>query len=57
MLMTSALSRIAAISNDVRVRVLGSTKKFTSVLPRGGHLLHVARADLLERVSRYRART
>ena len=33
MLMTSALRRIAASSKEVRVRVLGSTKKFTSVLP------------------------
>src|SRR5215467_1411547 len=32
-LITSALSRNAASSNEVRVRVLGSTKKFTSVLP------------------------
>ena len=34
MLMTSALSRKAASSKEMRVRVLGSTKKFTSVLPR-----------------------
>src|SRR5207248_10871727 len=34
MLITSALSRKAASSNDVRVQVLGSTKKFTSVFPR-----------------------
>src|SRR5438552_9679448 len=34
MLITSALNRNAASSNDVRVRVLGSTKKFTSVFPR-----------------------
>jgi hypothetical protein len=34
MFTTSALKRVAANSNDVRVRVLGSTKKFTSVLPR-----------------------
>src|SRR5215471_12179012 len=33
-LITSALNRSAANSNDVRVRVLGSTKKFTSVFPR-----------------------
>src|SRR5215212_9378627 len=33
MLMTSALNRKAANSKDVRVRVLGSTKKFTKVLP------------------------
>src|SRR5215467_728930 len=34
MLITSALSRNAASSNEVRVRVLGSTKKFTKVFPR-----------------------
>src|SRR4051812_23030833 len=34
MLITSALNRVAASSNEVRVRVLGSTKKFTNVLPR-----------------------
>src|SRR6184192_14324 len=34
MLITSALRRNAASSNEVRVRVLGSTKKLTSVLPR-----------------------
>ncbi len=33
-LMTSALSRKAASSNEMRVRVLGSTKKLTRVLPR-----------------------
>ena len=33
-LMTSALSRLAASSNDVRVLVLGSKKRFTTVLPR-----------------------
>src|SRR4029450_4402075 len=33
-LLTSALSRNAASSNEVRVRVLGSTKKFTNVFPR-----------------------
>src|SRR4029453_6000447 len=33
-LITSALNRNAASSNEVRVRVLGSTKKFTSVFPR-----------------------
>src|SRR6266536_3040652 len=33
-LITSALNRSAASSKDVRVRVLGSTKKFTSVFPR-----------------------
>src|SRR5437868_2942073 len=34
MLITSALNRNAANSNDVRVRVLGSTKKLTKVFPR-----------------------
>ena len=33
-LITSALKRKAASSNEVRVRVLGSTKKFISVFPR-----------------------
>jgi hypothetical protein len=43
MLMTSALKRIAAISNEVRVRVLGSTKKFTSVLPRKAGTFFISR--------------
>ena len=43
MLMTSALKRIAAISNDVRVRVLGSTKKLTSVLPRSAGTFLISR--------------
>ena len=34
MLSVSALSRFSAISNDVRVRVLGSKKRFTTVRPR-----------------------
>ena len=33
MLSVSALSRFSAISNDVRVRVLGSKNRFTTVLP------------------------
>src|SRR6266446_5568572 len=33
-LITSALNRSAASSKEVRVRVLGSTKKFTNVFPR-----------------------
>src|SRR5213595_4191069 len=33
-LITSALKRNAANSKEVRVRVLGSTKKFTNVFPR-----------------------
>ena len=51
--MTSALRRMAASSKEVRVRVLGSTKKLTSVLPRKRRdLLDFARADLLEGVGR-----
>ena len=51
--MTSALRRLAASSKEVRVRVLGSTKKLTSVLPRKRRdLLYLACADLLEGVSR-----
>ena len=33
-LMTSALNRLAANSKEVRVRVLGSKNKLTTVLPR-----------------------
>ena len=33
-LSVSALSRFSAISNDVRVRVLGSKNRLTTVLPR-----------------------
>src|SRR6266550_603406 len=43
MLMTSALNRNAASSNDVRVRVLGSTKKFTSVFPRSAGTFLISR--------------
>src|SRR5215469_13154274 len=42
-LITSALRRNAASSNDVRVRVLGSTKKFTSVLPRSAGTFLISR--------------
>ena len=50
-LITSALSRNAASSNDVRVRVLGSTKKFTSVFPRKARdFFDLAGADLLESI-------
>src|SRR5947199_2557174 len=43
MLITSALNRNAANSNDVRVRVLGSTKKFTSVFPRSAGTFLISR--------------
>src|SRR5882724_4990891 len=43
MLITSALNRKAASSNDVRVRVLGSTKKFTSVFPRNAGTFLISR--------------
>ncbi len=43
MLITSALNREAASSNDVRVRVLGSTKKFTSVFPRSAGTFLISR--------------
>src|SRR5438874_4595610 len=43
MLITSALRREAASSNEVRVRVLGSTKKFTSVLPRSAGTFLISR--------------
>src|SRR5437667_397242 len=42
-LITSALKRKAASSNEVRVRVLGSTKKFTSVLPRSAGTFLISR--------------
>src|SRR5213593_1229378 len=42
-LITSALNRNAANSNEVRVRVLGSTKKFTSVLPRSAGTFLISR--------------
>src|SRR5207249_10497628 len=43
MLITSALRRNAASSNEVRVRVLGSTKKLTSVLPRSAGTFLISR--------------
>src|SRR5205085_7109253 len=43
MLITSALKRNAASSNDVRVRVLGSTKKLISVLPRSAGTFLISR--------------
>src|SRR3954462_6483226 len=42
-LMTSALRRNAASSNEVRVRVLGSTKKLTRVLPRNAGTFLISR--------------
>ena len=51
MFSVSALSRFSAISNEVRVRVLGSKKRLTTVLPRKRrHLLDGARGDLFHRV-------
>src|SRR5437667_1875975 len=43
MLITSALNRKAASSNEVRVRVLGSTKKLTSVFPRNAGTFLISR--------------
>src|SRR5262249_24791216 len=43
MLITSALRRNAASSKEVRVRVLGSTKKLTSVLPRNAGTFLISR--------------
>src|SRR5215469_7441490 len=42
-LITSALRRNAASSKEVRVRVLGSTKKLTSVLPRSAGTFLISR--------------
>src|SRR6266498_4648399 len=42
-LITSALRRNAANSKDVRVRVLGSTKKLTNVLPRNAGTFLISR--------------
>src|SRR5262249_49434888 len=42
-LITSALRRNAASSKEVRVRVLGSTKKLTSVLPRNAGTFLISR--------------
>src|SRR5439155_10021990 len=42
-LITSALNRTAASSKEVRVRVLGSTKKFTSVFPRSAGTFLISR--------------
>jgi hypothetical protein len=46
----SALSRFSAISNDVRVRVLGSKNRLTTVRPaQRRHFLDRPRADFLHR--------
>ena len=51
MLSVSALSRFSAISNDVRVRVLGSKNRLTTVRPRSaGTFLIGRRADFLHRL-------
>ena len=51
MLSVSALRRFSAISNDVRVRVLGSKNRFTTVRPRSvGTFLIGRRADFLHRL-------
>src|SRR6266487_2076432 len=42
-LITSALNRSAASSKEVRVRVLGSTKKFTNVFPRNDGTFLISR--------------
>ena len=44
-LMTSALKRLAASSNDVRVRVLGSKKRLTTVLPRNVGTFLISRPE------------
>src|SRR5207249_7199835 len=45
-LITSALRRNAASSKEVRVRVLGSTKKLTSVLPRNAGTFLISRVPI-----------
>ena len=51
MLSVSALRRFSAISNDVRVRVLGSKNRFTTVRPRSvGTFLIGPSANLLHRL-------
>ena len=42
-LSVSALSRFSAISNDVRVRVLGSKNRLTTVLPRSAGTFLIGR--------------
>jgi hypothetical protein len=43
MLSVSALRRFSAISNDVRVRVLGSKNRLTTVLPRSAGTFLIGR--------------
>ena len=51
MFSVSALSRFSAISNDVRVRVLGSKNRLTTVLPRSAGTFLIGRvADFLHRL-------
>ena len=51
MFSVSALSRFSAISNEVRVRVLGSKNRLTTVLPRSAGTFLIGRdADLLHRL-------
>jgi len=49
MLSESALSRFSAISNDVRVRVLGSKNRLMTVLPRSAGTFLIGGSDLLHR--------
>ena len=42
----SALSRFSAISNDMRVRVLGSKNRFTTVRPRSVGTFLIARLPI-----------
>ena len=46
MLSVSALSRFSAISNDVRVRVLGSKNRLTTVRPRSVGTFLIARPPI-----------
>src|SRR5713226_3280231 len=46
MLIESAESRLAAISNEVRVRVEGSKKKLMTVLPRRVGTFFIARSEI-----------
>ena len=51
MFSVSALSRFSAISNEVRVRVLGSKNRLTTVLPRSVGTFLIGRcADLAHRL-------
>ena len=46
MLSVSALSRFSAISNEVRVRVLGSKNRLTTVLPRSAGTFLIGREPI-----------